>query len=200
VVSTLSVTFSADQSGTLSLEPADNANAITVQQADLNSLPEDAEELIADLQALAGPPTGSSATQVYVNGFSSHRVPPKSAPREIRINQDPFSAQYDQVGVGRIEVFSKPGTQQYHGTAQFKMSDAVENSRNPFVVIKPPYQMKQFMANLGGPLHKRASCFLDFKGRWGRDDEVVNATVLVPSVRFAYGNNRRIQFQFRFDF
>ena len=177
------ITVSAGQPGMVSLEPADNANAIALQQADLNSLPDDGEELIADLQALAGPPTGSSVTQVYVNGFSSHRVPPKSTLREIRINQDPFSAQYDKVGFGRIEVFSMPGTQQYHGTAQFKMSDAVVNSRNPYVAIKPPYQMKQFTGNLGGPLHKRASFFLNFEGRGGRDYEVVNATVLIPSLR-----------------
>lgn len=177
------VTVSSDQPGTVSLESADNANAIVLQQADLNSLPDDAEELMADLQALAGPAAGSNPTQVYVNGFSSHRLPPKSALHEVRINQDPFSAQYDKVGFGRIEVFSKPGTQQYHGTAQFKMSDAVLNSRNPYVTIKPPYQAKEFTGNLGGPLRSRASFFLDFEGRWGTDNEVVNATILDPSLR-----------------
>jgi len=176
------VTVTSDQSGTVSLESTDNANAVVLRGADLDALPDDPEELMADLQALAGPPVGSGGNQVYLDGFSSQRLPPKSAIREVRINQDPFSAQYDHVGFGRVEIFTKPGAQQLHGTAQFKMSDAVLNSRNPYSLIKPPYQAKQFTGDLGGPLGKRASFFLDFEGRWATDNEVVNATILGPSL------------------
>ncbi len=176
------VTVTSDQSGTVSLEATDNANAVVLRGADLDALPDDPEELMADLQALAGPPVGSGGNQVYLDGFSSQRLPPKSAIREVRINQDPFSAQYDHVGFGRVEIFTKPGAQQLHGTAQFKMSDAVLNSRNPYSLIRPPYQSKQFTGDLGGALGKRASFFLDFEGRWATDNEVVNAIILGPSL------------------
>jgi hypothetical protein len=29
----------------------------------------------------------------------------------VRINQNPFSAQYDRIGMGRIEIFTKPGSE-----------------------------------------------------------------------------------------
>ncbi len=176
------VTVTSDQSGTVSLESTDNADAVVLRGADLDALPDDPEELMADLQALAGPTVGSGGNQVYLDGFSSQRLPPKNAIREVRINQDPFSAQYDHVGFGRVEIFTKPGADQLHGTAQFKMSDAVLNSRNPYSPIKPPYRAKQFTGDLGGPLGKRASFFLNFEGRWATDNEVVNATVLDPAL------------------
>ena len=179
---TQQVTVTADQPGGVGLESTANANAIVLQGADLDALPDDPDELLADLQALAGPAMGSGGTQMYLDGFSSSHLPPKSTIREVRINQDPFSAQYDHVGFGRVEVFTKPGSEQFHGTAQFKTSDAVLNSRNPYASIKPPYQANQFTGNFGGPLSKRASFFLDFEGRWATDNEVVNATVLDPAL------------------
>lgn len=176
------VTVTSDQVGAIGLESADNANAVVLRGTDLDALPDDSEELLADLQALAGPPVGSGGTQVYLDGFSSSHLPPKNAIREVRINQDPFSAQYDHVGFGRVEILTKPGTQQIHGAAQFKMSDAVLNSRNPLSSIKPPYQAKLVTGDLGGPLSKRSSFFLNFEGRWATDNEVVNATILNPSL------------------
>ena len=35
--------------------------------------------------------------------------------QQIRINQDPYSAEYSRPGRGRIEILTKPGTQEYHG-------------------------------------------------------------------------------------
>ena len=176
------VTVTSDQARAIGLEPTDNADAVVLRGADLDALPDDSEELLADLRALAGPPVGSGGTQVNLDGFSSSHLPPKNAIREVRINQDPFSAQYDHVGFGRVEIFTRPGTQRIHGTAQFKMSDAVLNSRNPFSPIKPPYQAKLVTGDLGGPLSKHSAFFLNFEGRWATDNEVVNATILNPSL------------------
>jgi len=175
------VTVTSDVGSSVSIESTENAGVVVLRGVDLDALPDDPDELLADLQALAGPPLGSSSTQVYLDGFSSSTLPPKNTIREVRINQDPFSAQYDHVGFGRVEVVTKPGTQQIHGTAQFKASDAVFNSRNPYSSIRPPYQSKQFAGELGGPMSKRASFFLNFEGRWATDNEVVNATILDAS-------------------
>ena len=38
--------------------------------------------------------------------------------QQIRINQDPYSAEYSRPGRGRIEILTKPGRQQYHGDGQ----------------------------------------------------------------------------------
>ena len=176
------VTVTSDQAGGVDVESTSNADAVVFRGADLDALPDDSEELLADLQALAGPPMGSGGTQLYLDGFSSSLAPPKNAIREVRINQDPFSAQYDHVGFGRVEILTKPGGDQIHGTAQFKMSDAAMNSRNPYSSIKAPYRAELFTGDLGGPLNKRSSFFLNFEGRWATDNEVVNATTLDPSL------------------
>ena len=63
------------------------------------------------------PRSGPNGGQIYIDGFSNGTLPPKSAIREIRINQNPFSAQYDRPGFGRVEVFTKPGTDKWHGQA-----------------------------------------------------------------------------------
>ena len=60
-------------------------------------------------------------------------LPPKSAIREIRINQNPFSAEYDKLGYGRIEIFTKPGTDQFHGQFMVNGNSSYFNSLNPFI-------------------------------------------------------------------
>ena len=64
-------------------------------------------------------------------------MPAKSSIREVRINQNPFSAEYDRIGMGRVEVFTKPGSEDFHGEIQTHDGDSLFNSRNPFIPVKP---------------------------------------------------------------
>ena len=75
-----------------------------IKDKDLDALPDDPDEFEAALQALAGPSAGPNGGQIYIDGFTGGRLPPKDAIREIRINQNPFSAEYDRIGFGRIEI------------------------------------------------------------------------------------------------
>ena len=43
-----------------------------------------------------GPSMGPNGGQIFVDGFSGGRLPPKESIREIRINQNPFAAENDQ--------------------------------------------------------------------------------------------------------
>ena len=70
--------------------------------------------------------------QIYIDGFSGGQLPPKSAIREIRINQNPFSAEYDRLGYGRIEILTKPGTDKLHGQFFVQGNDKNFNTGNPF--------------------------------------------------------------------
>src|SRR5208282_6046042 len=85
--------------------PANNASQIVLTGKDLEALPDDPDELLSDLEALAGPSAGPNGGQLYIDGFTAGQLPPKSSIREIRINQNPFSAEYDKLGYGRIEIF-----------------------------------------------------------------------------------------------
>src|SRR5450759_1619386 len=168
-----SVTVASDPVGELSTEASANSSAIVLKGEDLNALPDDPEDLAADLKAIAGPAADSGTQQILVDGFSGGRLPSKASIREIRINQNPFSAEYDRLGLGRAEVFTKPGSEQFHGTAFFKFSDAALNSRNPYSPEKPPYQSRQFGGDLGGPIARTASMFVEFEQRQIDDNAVV---------------------------
>src|SRR5262249_6230662 len=104
----------------LSLDPDNNAGAIVIKGKDLDALPDDPDELAGALQARAGPAAGPSGGQVFIDGFTGGRLPPKSSIREIRLNANPYSAEYDKLGFGRIEVFTKPGSDELHGEASFR--------------------------------------------------------------------------------
>ncbi len=122
---------------------------------------------------MAGPSAGPNGGQIYIDGFTGGNLPPKSSIREIRINQNPFSAEYDRLGFGRIEILTKPGTDKFRGSVMFNDSDSVFNSRNPFLVatqqpgaaftgLSPGtascdqhsprrFQSKMYEANVSGP-------------------------------------------------
>ena len=165
----------------LSTESTNNANQTLITGKDLDALPDDPDELAAALQALAGPSMGPNGGQIFVDGFSGGRLPPKESIREIRINQNPFAAENDQPS-GRIDILTRPGTDKIRGSAFFNFQDESFNSRNPFATSSPkrsPYQVRQYGGNLGGPLvAKKASYFLDFERRETDDNELVKATVL----------------------
>jgi hypothetical protein len=86
-----------------------NASAMVLKGKDIDALSDDPDELQTELSALAGPAAGPNGSDMYVDGFSGGQLPPKSTIREIRVNQNPFSAEFDRIGYGRIEILTKPG-------------------------------------------------------------------------------------------
>ena len=165
----------------LSVEPDNNATALVLRGEDLAALPDDPDDLSDALQALAGPGAGPNGGSIYIDGFSGGQLPPKESIREIRINQNPFSAEYDQLGFGRIEILTKPGSDKVRGSLGFNDSDGVFNSRNPISTNKPDFSNRMFTANIGGPLGKHASYFLDFNRRQITDNALVNAVFVDPN-------------------
>jgi hypothetical protein len=168
------------------VSPANNANSITIQGKDLEALSDDPDELSAELQALAGPSAGPNGGQIYIDGFTAGQLPPKASIREIRINQNPFSAEYDKLGYGRIEIFTKPGTDSWHGQVQVIGNSSAFNARNPFEnlpegVSPPDYNSEQYSGNIGGPINKKSSFFFNIERRDIGALNIVNATVLDPS-------------------
>jgi Carboxypeptidase regulatory-like domain len=175
-----------DAAAALSVDPAANAGAIVIQGKDLDALSDDPDELQSDLQALAGPSAGPNGGQIYIDGFTAGTLPPKASIREIRINQNPFSSEYDKLGYGRIEILTKPGTDQWHGQLYMSGTTAAINSRNPFEHLpegeEPPgYESTQFSGNIGGPLSKNASIFFNYEQRNINNLNVVSATVIDPT-------------------
>ncbi|MGA2183319.1 MAG: DUF2012 domain-containing protein [Bryobacteraceae bacterium] len=168
------------QGATVSTEASSNAGAIVLKQQDLDALSDDPDDLQQDLQALAGPSAGPDGAQIYIDGFTGGRLPPKQSIREIRINQNPFSAEYDRLGYGRIEILTKPGTDKFHGQVSFNTSQMAFDARNPFLTTPqtPDFSTKEYGGNVGGPLNKKTSFFLDFERRDIQDDNILYPSAL----------------------
>ncbi len=167
----------SDTAPTVDVNPSNNAGAITISGKELEALPDDPDELQSDLEALAGPSAGPNGGQMYIDGFTAGQLPPKSSIREIRINQNPFSSEYDKLGYGRIEIFTKPGTDKFHGQVFADGNDSPFNSTNPFIGAgEPPYYSTQFNGNIGGPLSKTASFFFNIDRRDINELAAINAT------------------------
>lgn len=161
----------------------ENASALVLHGSDLDALPDDPDDLAAALIGLAGPSGGMGGAQFLVDGFSSGRMPPKQSISEIRVNQNPFSAEFDRLGFGRIEIYTRPGGDKYQGEGFFNFNDEALNSRNPFAPTRAPYAWRLFGANLGGPLRRnKSSFFVDFERREVQDNGLINAVILDPSL------------------
>ncbi|MDQ2713191.1 MAG: carboxypeptidase-like regulatory domain-containing protein, partial [Acidobacteriota bacterium] len=184
------VTVSDTSTNTVSTEAANNASALVLKPEDLDALPDDPDDLEADLTALAGPSAGPGGNQIYIDGFTGGRLPPKESIREIRINSNPFSAEFDKLGYGRIQIFTKPGSDKFHGQGYYNISDGVWNSRNPFLSVNPPFRTQLFGGNVSGPLGKHASFFIDTERRNIDDNGIITATIPTPDFlnHYSYQN------------
>ena len=166
---------------TLSVEPDNNATQLVIKGEDLQALPDDPDDLADALQALAGPGAGPNGGQMYIDGFSGGTLPPKESIREIRINSNPFSAEFDRLGFGRIEILTKPGTDKFRGALGVNYGNGIFNSRNPLATNKPDYSNRMFSGNLGGPINHRSSFFVDFNRRDISDNSITHATYIDPA-------------------
>lgn len=177
------INVTTDTQDQVSTDPSSNAGAIVLKGAALEALPDDPDDLQNDLLALAGPATGPNGGQIFIDGFSGGQLPPKNSIREIRINSNPFSAEYDRPGFGRIEILTKPGMDKFHGSAFFNFGDRALNTRNPLLTTMPPdYQSKFYMANFGGPVTKKSSFTIDFMKRDITENALITARVLDSSL------------------
>jgi hypothetical protein len=168
-----------DDTPSVNVEAGENSNSIVLKDKDLDALSDDPDELSNELTALAGPSAGPNGGQIYIDGFTGGTLPPKSAIREIRINRNPFSAEFDHIGYGRIEILTKPGSDTLHGRAFVMGNDNDFNTGNPFVSSIPDYHSIQYNGTIGGSLGKKASFSLSVEGRNIQDANIYTARTAV---------------------
>src|SRR5207253_4200083 len=177
----LEQTVTIDNKG-VSTDADRNADTIILRERELEALPDEPEALAAALQAMAGPTQGENGPQVKVDGFSNGQIPPKAAIREVRINQDPYSAENEYPGWVGLEIDTQPGSDKFHGGASFNFNDESLNSRNPFALRRAPYQQRAWNLNLTGPIRKkRASFAVYFNRSAAESNAIINATILDPA-------------------
>jgi hypothetical protein len=154
----------------LSVEPDRNLTATVLGEEFIKNLPDNEEDLRAFLEALAGPAAGGQGgAQILVDGFGGGRLPPREAIRQIRINQNPFSAEFENPGFSRIEIITKPGLDEWRGGFGFGYRNSALDARNAFALKKPDFSIERYNFNLGGPLIKKKLSLFFFGDRSGHN-------------------------------
>jgi hypothetical protein len=135
-------------------DAASNLDASTVDAKTLDDLPVFNQDVLATMSRfLDASAIGTNGATLVVNGVEVNNLNVSaSAIQQIKINQDPYSAEYLRPGRGRIEVVLKPGSQAYHGTANVFFRDSTFDARNALAAVKPPEQRRIFEGFLSGPV------------------------------------------------
>lgn len=159
-------------------DPDNNLSAFRFQNEQLAIFSDNDEIFQQQLAAIVGTDQINPA-QLYVDGFSGGRIPPKRALREVRINQNPLSAQFDHFGLDRIEVFTKPGLTAYHGDFSVDFNNQDLNAKNPFAATaQPAYHTTIEDGSITGPLGKATSFYVSGNRTDHQNQSIVNAIVL----------------------
>jgi hypothetical protein len=160
----------------VSTEASENLNAVALDQQTLENLPVFDQDYIATMSRfLDAASIGTGGVTLVVDGLESTRVPVSaSATQEVKINNDPYSAEFSRPGRGRIEIITKPGSQDYHGTVNFLFRDSFLNARDPFALSRPKEQRRIFEGSLTGPIgHTKTTSFLITANRQEEDLQAV---------------------------
>ena len=137
----------------------DNQSAMILDAARLAELSDDEATFQRQLQIFAGADPSHPA-QVLVDGFTNGRIPPKNSIQQVRINQNPFSAQYAGYGMNRVEISTKPGGESLHGSLEGQGYDGSLNAENPYAGSEPPYYEYRVDGDLSGTLDQHTSFFV----------------------------------------
>lgn len=147
----------------VSTEAGENMDVVKLDRQTLDKLPILSNDIIgAAAQFLDSAAVGAGGISVVVDGMETlEKGVSASAIQEVRINQNPYSAEYARPGRGRIEIITKAGTDAFHGSAQFQFRDYRLDARNTFAENRPPEQRFITEGSLTGPLgHSRNASFV----------------------------------------
>src|SRR5712691_10518410 len=161
----------------VSTNTSDNQDTVTMDRSALDNLPIFDQDFIGTMSRfLDASSLGTNGVMLLVDGIEASRAGVSaSAIQQVKLNQDPYSAEYSRPGRSRIEIITKPGSSQYHGTFNFVFRDYHLNARHPFALIRPANQRRIFEGSLTGPLGngKRTSFLLSAN----REEQRAHVTV-----------------------
>jgi outer membrane receptor protein involved in Fe transport len=118
----------------------------------------------------------------------------QDAVQEFQVNTNAFSAEFGRAAGGAINVITKSGTNDFHGTIFEFYRDRALNANSlvsrsgggrSFLIpspVKPAYHFHQFGANIGGPIKKdRAFFFFNYDGQRNTQPNTVSLGVAAPT-------------------
>jgi len=79
--------------------------------------------------------------------------------REFRVSSNSYGAESGRAGGAIVNVVTKSGTNQWHGTGFYYVKDSSLGATPAFVGFKPSDRQHQFGGTLGGPIQKNRTFF-----------------------------------------
>jgi hypothetical protein len=164
-------------------DPRKSLSNMLLTGKELAALPDDPERFLQRILEYAGSTGRPGDVAILVDGFREYkRLPPKSTIESIRINSNPFSAEFAQQGLDRIEIITKPGSDTFHGEIRAQGGDSALDARNALAATKPVTRNQNVNGYLQGPIVKGRLDFIAYAGRWQQDENaVIHATTLDPA-------------------
>lgn len=180
-ISSMSTTINVSAGSSVDLTASDaNADTSVLSSDDLKALPIFDNDYATAMSAFLDSGTeGTGGAGLLVDGVEANRATVSaSAVQEVRINQDPYSAQYYWPGRGQMEIITKSAADHYHGQFNFSFRDSALNAQNALAATKPFEQRRIYEGHVTGPIpHMKNSGFLATFNRAEEDlDAVVVAT------------------------
>jgi hypothetical protein len=169
-------------SAEVGMSAAGNVAAVSVDANLLEDLPVFDRDYVATFSRFLDTGSlGNAGATLVVNGMEVQRLDVSaSAVSQIRINQDPYSAEYSRPGRGRIEILTKPGSQKYAGETNVIVRDARFNARNVFADSKPPERRRILEGVFGGPIGHGGKTSFMLSANDERDDNQAFIYALGP--------------------
>jgi len=164
------ITVSGD-AAEVSIDPSENRDVAAVDRQALDDLPIFDQDVVATMSRfLDNSALGENGVTLIVDGIQGIGALSPSAIQSVTINNNPYSAEYSRPGRARIEITTKPGSPEYHGTVNFLFRDARLNARDPFATVKPQEQRRIFEGSLLGPIGDGKTTSFMFTGQRQEED------------------------------
>jgi hypothetical protein len=160
-------------------DPRGDAFATVLDQAQIDELPDDPDEMEQALRDMAGP-----GAVLRINGFRGGRLPPKGQIQQIRFRRNMFAADTHEPGFVSVDITTRPGIDNWRASTSLGFRGAALTARNAFAPVKGDEQRQRYGFNLSGPLWKQhTSLSLSVDGVDAFDTKTIVAAL--PSGYFA---------------
>jgi hypothetical protein len=143
----------------------------------VNGLREDMNSFLLD---------GMSDTSIAVGAYTA--APSLDSIQEFKMETGVYDARFGVSGGAQVNIVTKSGTNQLHGTLYEYLRNNDLDARNFFEPAVPPFHRNQYGASLGGPIvlphiydgHDKSFFFLNYEGL--RDNHSFFSYAHVPTV------------------
>jgi hypothetical protein len=143
-----------DRQRELSTGADQNASTVSVERNLLDNLPMLDNNYLSALARFLDPGSpGDAGISLIVDGMEARNVGvTPSAIQEIRINNNPYTAEYPRWSRRRVEIITKSSADRYHGTLNVLFRDHHLNARDALAAERPREQRRILEGSLFGPL------------------------------------------------